>query len=199
MSACPHSGYAHCTLYRSRFGFGICKIEPHIEHWWVMISGSLGRVSSKSSKTVPADVQPTSSSYLSPSSEISDSLSPNLIRRRRRFLFFGAGRDFGLPFGLFEGGVFGAPFGGGPRFAGGFLRPFGTGFFPSGAGLLRFFGGGVALLFFGGGGVFLFVGGGPGGGGACFFGGGGGAPPFFGGGGGGADFSAMIILLRQSR
>ena len=163
-----------------------------------MISGSFGRVSSKSSKTVPAEVQPTSSWYLSLSSEISDSRRPNLIRRRRRFFFFGAGRDFGLPFGFFEGGALGAPFGGGPRFAGGFFRPFGAGFFPGGAGLLRF-GGGGALPFFGGGGAFLFAGGGPGGGGACFFGGGGGAPPFLGGGGGGADFSAMIILLWQSR
>ena len=164
----------------------------------MMISGSLGRVSSKSSKTVPADVQPTSSWYLSLSSEISDSRRPNLIRSRRRFFFFGAGRDFGLPFGFFVGGAFGAPFGGGPRFAEGFFRPFGAGFFASGAGRLRF-GGGGAPPFFGGGGAFLFAGGGPGGGGACFFGGGGGAPPFLGGGGGGADFSAMIILLWQSR
>ncbi len=171
----------------------------------MIISGSLGRVSSKSSKIVPAEVQPTSSWYLSLSSEISDSRRPNLIRRRRRFFFFGAGRDFGLPLGFFVGGAFGAPFGGGPRFAGGFFRPFGAGFFPGGAGrlplgagLLRF-GGGGALPFFGGGGAFLFAGGGPGGGGACFFGGGGGAPPFLGGGGGGADFSAMIFLLWQSR
>ena len=61
MSAWPHSGYAHWTLYRSRFGFGIWRMEPHIEHWWVIISGSTGPVSSKSSKMVPADVQPTSS------------------------------------------------------------------------------------------------------------------------------------------
>ena len=118
-----------------------------------MTSGSLGRVSSKSSKTVPADVQPTSSLYRSLSSEISDSRRPNLIRRRRRFFFFGAGRDFGFPFGFFEGGALGLPFGGGPRFAGGFFRPFVAGFFPSGAGRLRF----------GGGGAFLFPGGGPGG------------------------------------
>ena len=147
----------HCTLYRSRFGFGICKIEPHIEHWWVIISGSLGRVSSKSSKTVPADVQPTSSWYLSPSSEISDSLSPNLIRRRRRFFFFGAGRDFGLPLGLFEGGVFGAPFGGGPRFCRRFFAAFWDWFLSGGRWSLSAFLEVVcALPFFGGGGAFLF-------------------------------------------
>ena len=119
-----------------------------------MISGSFGRVSSKSSKILPADVHPTSSLYLSLSSDISDSRRPNLIRSRRRFFFF-AGADFGLPFGFLVGGLFGAPFGGGPRLLGGFPFPLGAGLLPGGgvrlplgAGGLPFFLGGVGNFFF---------------------------------------------------
>ena len=78
----------------------------------MIICGSVGPVSSKSSRMVPADVHPTSSLYRSLSSDSSDSRRPNLIRRRRRFFFF-AGADFGFPFGFLVGGLFGAPFGGG--------------------------------------------------------------------------------------
>ena len=97
----------------------------------MIICGSAGPVSSKSSRMVPADVHPTSSLYRSLSSDISDSRRPNLIRRRRRFFFF-AGADFGFPFGFLVGGLFGAPFGGGPRLLGGFPFPLGTGFLPGG-------------------------------------------------------------------
>ena len=119
-----------------------------------MISGSVGPVSSMSSRIVPDDVHPTSSLYRSLSLDISDSRRPNLIRRRRRFFFF-AGADFGCPFGFLVGDLFGAPFGGGPRLLEGFPFPLGDGLlpgsgvlFPLGAGVLPFFLVGLGSFFF---------------------------------------------------
>jgi len=111
------------TLYLSLFGLGISILLPHIEQWWVWVSGSFFSISSKSFRSLrtvsESDVvHPIWSVYASVSSDIFFALRPSLILIRLP-LFFPIGGCPGLPF--FGGGLLRLPCGL-PFFGGGLLR-----------------------------------------------------------------------------
>ena len=82
-STCPHSGYAHTTLYFCRLGRGTSLTLPHIVHWWRIVADSI--FSEVGASPLTWD-QPTLSLYPDSFFKPRDLRVRRIFRRRRFFL-----------------------------------------------------------------------------------------------------------------